>query len=68
MSQRSALAGEAAGAEGAPISASTRCTRCSLDRERAGPYHPSDRRFLDPFLIDALEGEGLPSDEALEPP
>ena len=30
-------------------SASTRCTRCSpADRERASPYQPSDRRFLDP--------------------
>ncbi|MGA2794061.1 MAG: 4-alpha-glucanotransferase, partial [Roseiarcus sp.] len=36
------------------------------DRERASPYHPSDRRFLDPIHIDALDGAGLPSDQALE--
>jgi len=33
------------------------------DRERASPYHPSDRRFLDPILIDALDPCGLPDDE-----
>ncbi len=27
-------------------------------RERASPYHPSDRRFLDPIYVD-LEGDGL---------
>jgi glycogen debranching enzyme GlgX/4-alpha-glucanotransferase len=32
-------------------------------RDRASPYHPSDRRFLDPILIDALESDGLPEDE-----
>ena len=36
------------------------------DRERASPYHPSDRRFLDPIHIDALDGADLPSDGALE--
>jgi glycogen operon protein len=35
-------------------------------RRRASPYHPSDRRFLDPLLIDALAGEGLPRDEVLD--
>ena len=25
------------------------------DRERASPYHPSDRRFLDPIFIDVLD-------------
>ncbi len=35
------------------------------DRERASPYYPSDRRFLDPMLIDVLDA-GLPRDEALE--
>ena len=34
------------------------------DRERASPYHPSDRRFLDPQYIDALDAAGLPEDEA----
>ncbi len=33
------------------------------DRGRASPYHPSDRRFLDPILIDALADDGLPVDE-----
>jgi glycogen operon protein len=33
------------------------------DRSRASPYHPSDRRFLDPILIDALSLDGLPVDE-----
>jgi glycogen debranching enzyme GlgX/4-alpha-glucanotransferase len=34
----------------------------SGDRERASPYHPSDRRFLDPIHIDVLDGLSLPSD------
>jgi len=33
------------------------------NRGRASPYHPSDRRFLDPILIDALAVDGLPVDE-----
>ena len=33
---------------------------------RASPYYPSDRRFLDPIFIDALDGAGLPRDEALD--
>ncbi len=33
------------------------------DRSRASPYWPSDRRFLDPMLIDALTDDGLPVDE-----
>ena len=36
------------------------------DRERASPYYPSDRRFLDPIYIDALDGADLPPDAALE--
>ena len=35
------------------------------DRERASPYYPSDRRFIDPIFIDALDDAGLPRDEAL---
>jgi glycogen debranching enzyme GlgX/4-alpha-glucanotransferase len=35
------------------------------DRSRASPYYPSDRRFLDPIFIDALDDAGLPRDEAL---
>ena len=38
----------------------------SLGSSRASPYHPSDRRFLDPFLIDVLAGEDLPSDSEFE--
>jgi len=32
-------------------------------RDRASPYHPSDRRFLEPMLIDALSDDGLPDDD-----
>ncbi len=35
------------------------------DRERASPYYPSDRRFLDPILIDAFDPD-LPRDSAAE--
>jgi len=38
----------------------------SSDRSRASPYHPSDRRFLDPLHIDALDGDGLPEDAAFQ--
>jgi glycogen debranching enzyme GlgX/4-alpha-glucanotransferase len=33
------------------------------NRERASPYHPSDRRFLEAQYIDALDDFGLPQDE-----
>ncbi len=33
------------------------------DRERASPYYPSDRRFIDPILIDVFD-PGLPRDQA----
>jgi glycogen operon protein len=33
-----------------------------LDRERASPYHPSDRRFLDPIYIDIAALDGLPGE------
>ena len=36
------------------------------ERVRASPYHPSDRRFLDPIHIDVLDGAGLPSDSDFE--
>jgi glycogen operon protein len=38
------------------------------DRERASPYHPSDRRFLDPILVDvaALPFGGAPGALAAE--
>ena len=32
------------------------------DRSRASPYHPSDRRFLDPLLIDVAASGDLPGD------
>ena len=36
-------------------SGSIRCMRClASDPDRASPYHPSDRRFLDPLAIDAF--------------
>ncbi len=47
-----------------PISASARCTCCfPRDRGRASPYYPSDRRFLDPILIDVFDAD-LPRDAA----
>src|ERR1019366_9149634 len=33
------------------------------DRERASPYHPSDRRFLDPIYLDVADGGGDPDPE-----
>ena len=61
-----ALAGEKAGGAGAAyLGVSPLHMLFPGDRERASPYHPSDRRFLDPILIDALDGAGLPRDEAL---
>src|SRR5271166_2109011 len=60
-----ALAGEAAGGAGAAyFGVSPMHMLFPHDRERASPYHPSDRRFLDPMLIDVLDA-GLPRDEAL---
>jgi glycogen operon protein len=61
------LAGAAAGAKGAAyFGVSPMHALFSSDRRRASPYHPSDRRFLDPFLIDVLDGEDLPSDAEFE--
>ena len=61
-----ALAGEAAGGAGAAyFGVSPMHMLFPHDRERASPYHPSDRRFLDPMLIDVLDAS-LPRDEALE--
>ncbi len=60
------LAGEAAGGAGAAyFGVSPMHMLFPHDRERASPYHPSDRRFLDPMLIDVLDA-GLPRGEALE--
>jgi glycogen debranching enzyme GlgX/4-alpha-glucanotransferase len=61
------LLGEAAGRVGAAtLGVNPLHVLFAEDRERASPYHPSDRRFLDPIHIDALDGAGLPSDAALE--
>ena len=55
--------GAAAGATGAAtLGVNPLHMLFALDRERASPYHPSDRRFLDPIHIDALDGASLPSD------
>ncbi len=61
-----ARAGEAAGAAGgAYLGLSPLHMLFPRDRERASPYYPSDRRFLDPIFIDALDDAGLARDEAL---
>ena len=61
-----ARAGEAAGGAGAAyLGLSPLHMLFPRDRERASPYYPSDRRFLDPIFIDALDDAGLPRDEAL---
>jgi glycogen operon protein len=58
-----ALAGEAAGtARAAYMGVSPLHMLFPGDRQRASPYYPSDRRFLDPILIDVLDAE-LPCDE-----
>jgi glycogen debranching enzyme GlgX/4-alpha-glucanotransferase len=60
------LAGAAAGAKGAAyLGVSPMHALFANDRRRASPYHPSDRRFLDPLLIDVLASNGLPEDEGL---
>ncbi|HSU98766.1 MAG TPA: 4-alpha-glucanotransferase, partial [Roseiarcus sp.] len=61
-----AVAGEQAGAAGAAyLGMSPLHMLFPGDRERASPYYPSDRRFIDPIFIDALDDSGLPRDEAL---
>ena len=61
-----ALLGEAAGRAGAAtLGVSPLHMLFPRDRERASPYHPSDRRFLDPILIDALDRRRPARDEAL---
>jgi glycogen operon protein len=55
--------GAAAGAAGAAtLGVNPLHMLFAQNRERASPYHPSDRRFLDPIHIDALDGASLPSD------
>jgi glycogen debranching enzyme GlgX/4-alpha-glucanotransferase len=61
------LLGEAAGRVGAAaLGVNPLHVLFAGDRERASPYHPSDRRFLDAIHIDALDGLGLPRDETLD--
>ncbi len=62
-----AIAGEQAGGAGAAyLGVSPMHMLFPLDRERCSPYHPSDRRFLDPILIDVLDNSAMPRDDALE--
>jgi glycogen debranching enzyme GlgX/4-alpha-glucanotransferase len=62
-----ALAGEKAGGAGAAyLGVSPLHMLFPHDRERASPYYPSDRRFLDPIFIDALDDAGLPRDEPMK--
>ena len=62
-----ALAAEKTGAAGAAyLGVSPLHMLFPGDRDRASPYYPSDRRFLDPILIDALDGAGLPRDAAVD--
>ena len=59
-------AGEAAGAAGAAyLGVSPMHMLFPRDRERASPYYPSDRRFLDPILIDVFDAE-MPRDTRAE--
>jgi glycogen debranching enzyme GlgX/4-alpha-glucanotransferase len=61
------LAGAAAGRRGAAfLGVSPMHALFPGDRGRASPYHPSDRRFLDPILIDVLSHDGLPTDDELQ--
>ena len=61
-----ALAAEGAGGGGAAyLGVSPMHMLFPRDRERASPYYPSDRRFLDPILIDAFDPE-LPRDDAAD--
>jgi glycogen debranching enzyme GlgX/4-alpha-glucanotransferase len=62
-----AVAGEKAGQAGAAyLGVSPLHMLFPSDRGRASPYYPSDRRFLDPMFIDALDDTGLPRDAALD--
>ena len=61
-----AVAGEKAGQAGAAyLGVSPLHMLFPRDRGRASPYYPSDRRFLDPIFVDALDDAGLPRDETL---
>jgi glycogen operon protein len=61
-----AIAGETASSAGAAyVGVSPLHMLFPNERDRASPYYPSDRRFLDPIFIDVLDDAGLPRDEAL---
>ncbi|MBV8473087.1 MAG: 4-alpha-glucanotransferase, partial [Hyphomicrobiales bacterium] len=61
------LAGERAGRAGAAfLGVNPLHALDQSHRLRCSPYHPSDRRFLDPFHIDVLDAADLPRDEASE--
>ncbi len=61
-----AEAGEAAGGAGAAyLGVSPMHMLFARDRERASPYYPSDRSFLDPILIDVFDA-GLARDPSAE--
>ncbi|HVY13580.1 MAG TPA: glycogen debranching protein GlgX [Rhodopila sp.] len=58
------LAAEAAEAGAAVVGLNPLHAMFPHDRRRASPYHPSDRRFLDPVYIDVSHlpgGQGLPA-------
>jgi glycogen operon protein len=58
------LAGELAGRAGAAFfGVNPLHAMFEWDRARCSPYHPSDRRFLDPIHIDVVDGAGLPRDD-----
>ncbi|MGL4440617.1 MAG: 4-alpha-glucanotransferase, partial [Bosea sp. (in: a-proteobacteria)] len=50
------LASEAAKAGAVTLGLNPIHTLFAQDRERTSPYHPSDRRFLDPIYIDVASG------------
>jgi len=61
-----AQAAESAGATGAAyLGVSPMHMLFPGDRERASPYYPSDRRFLDPILVDVFD-VALPRDAAAQ--
>ena len=61
------LLGEAAGRAGsALLGVNPLHALFPENRDRVSPYHPSDRRFLDPLSIDVFDGSDLPDDEVLQ--
>ncbi|MGD0183834.1 MAG: glycogen debranching protein GlgX [Roseiarcus sp.] len=61
------LAGEQAGRRGAAfVGVNPLHAMFEADRARCSPYHPSDRRFVDPIHIDVLDAAGLPCDDELD--